>query len=320
MSANAREPGDVDPSRFGTFEMFKTSRSVFQVLVLVLLWFCSPPPPPPVSGSWLLGRRRGDGDVDGADRPNVAPDEFKRQENKQAFWSQRAHSLSLTLRLTLFLSLPLSPSPLYLSSAVPLSSPLLTSSFFIPSSPHLQNSPRVFQPDFFPPSYLHAPEPCPAAVRVRQKQQGDRHHLTSRGADRQTDQQTESQTRASLFPYVQSWCSAQQHNMENVSITSSLEANRSRGLRERPLQPVGHPLAPCAVTSRPVLTPCVFLCIQMGWCEKASPITALLSTASAAHSWVWLRYHLPPQACFPFSKHARFCSDRKHLAVKKTNN
>lgn len=58
----------------------------------------------------LSGRRWGR-KLDSADRPNVAPEEFKRQENKQAFWSQRAHSLSLTLFLSFFHSLS-PPSPL----------------------------------------------------------------------------------------------------------------------------------------------------------------------------------------------------------------
>lgn len=56
----------------------------------------------------LSGRRWGR-ELDSADRPNVAPEEFKRQENKQAFWSQRAHSLSLTLSFFHSLS---PPSPL----------------------------------------------------------------------------------------------------------------------------------------------------------------------------------------------------------------
>lgn len=53
----------------------------------------------------LSGRRWGR-ELDSADRPNVAPEEFKRQENKQAFWSQRAHSLSLTLSFFHSLSPP----------------------------------------------------------------------------------------------------------------------------------------------------------------------------------------------------------------------
>lgn len=41
---------------------------------------------------------------------SVAPEEFKRQENKQAFWSQRAHSLSHPQAHSFFLSL-LHPPP-----------------------------------------------------------------------------------------------------------------------------------------------------------------------------------------------------------------
>lgn len=41
---------------------------------------------------------------------SVAPEEFKRQENKQAFWSQRAHSLSHPQAHSFFLS-SVSPSP-----------------------------------------------------------------------------------------------------------------------------------------------------------------------------------------------------------------
>lgn len=85
----------------------------------------------------LLGCRGADEarERDSADRPDVAPEEFKRQENKQAFWSQRAHSLPLTLPASLFLSLPpsLTPLPLHLASVVSpqLSSPDLYAFFFL---------------------------------------------------------------------------------------------------------------------------------------------------------------------------------------------
>lgn len=57
---------------------------------------------------WDVGEGRQGHVLDSAGRSNVVPEEFKRQENKQAFWSQRAHSLSLFLSLLL---LSLSPSP-----------------------------------------------------------------------------------------------------------------------------------------------------------------------------------------------------------------
>lgn len=131
----------------------------------------------------LSGRRWGC-KLDSADRPNVAPEEFKRQENKQAFWSQRAHSLSLTLFLSFTPSLPL---PLYLSSLV---SPLLTS-IFLSSSKNL--SLCLSSLHFFFLSYLQI-----------QDRETDLHkEKTDTSSDqpggRQTDRHRETQTRASLF-------------------------------------------------------------------------------------------------------------------------
>ncbi|CAB1444542.1 unnamed protein product [Pleuronectes platessa] len=70
---------------------------------------------------------------------------------------------------------------------------------------------------------------CPAALRLRQKLQRDRHHLTSRGADRQTDRQTDRQNHRQGPPYSQ--------------------PNRIRGLRDS---------VPCSrgdAASLPVLSP-----------------------------------------------------------------
>lgn len=136
----------------------------------------------------LSGRRWGR-KLDSADRPNVAPEEFKRQENKQAFWSQRAHSLSLTLFLSFTPSLPL---PLYLSSLV---SPLLTS-IFLSSSKNL--SLCLSSLHFF--SILSAnPGPRDESCRETDLHKEKTDTSSDQPGGRQTDRHRETQTRASLF-------------------------------------------------------------------------------------------------------------------------
>lgn len=159
----------------------------------------------------LSGRRWGR-KLDSADRPNVAPEEFKRQENKQAFWSQRAHSLSLSLSFFLSFFHSLSPpSPLLILASF--SSPDLY--FFYPP---LKTSPCVFLPSiFFFLSYLQIQDrETRAAERQTYIKKRQTHHLTSQGADRQTDTEKHRQGP----PYstnILSWCRAEEHDMENVT-------------------------------------------------------------------------------------------------------
>lgn len=189
------------------------------------------------------------------------------------------HSLSLC---SVFLSL--SPSPLYLSLVVLLSSPDL---YFFINVPALKTS--SLNINLF---FLLSTHPRPsfwfdrktrAAVR-----QTDRHHLTSRG---HTDRQKHKQGP----PYstnIQSWSRAGEHDMENVFITPSAAQNTNRVAGK--LFPAATQTL-CAVTNTLAapftVLQCVFLCIRVGWCEKASPVTVLFSRVSAAHSWVWLGYH-----------------------------
>lgn len=170
----------------------------------------------------LSGRRWGR-KLDSADRPNVAPEEFKRQENKQAFWSQRAHSLSLTLFLSFIPSLPL---PLYLSSLV---SPLLTS-IFLSSSKNL--SLCLSSLHFF--FYLICKSRTERQTSIKKRQT---HHLTSQGADRQTDTEKHRQGP----PYstnILSWCRAEEHDMENVtpSLVFKKKKKKTGTQRNFPLQ------------------------------------------------------------------------------------
>lgn len=219
----------------------------------------------------LSGRRWGR-KLDSADRPNVAPEEFKRQENKQAFWSQRAHSLSLTLFLSFIPSLPL---PLYLSSLV---SPLLTS-IFLSSSKNL--SLCLSSLHFF--FYLICKSRTERQTSIKKRQT---HHLTSQGADRQTDTEKHRQGP----PYstnILSWCRAEEHDMENV--TPSLVFKKKKNRDSEKLSPPNifccHEHARCFIFT-PLLgvLGSVFLCMQMGRCQKASPFTVLLLRVRADHS------------------------------------
>lgn len=242
----------------------------------------------------LSGRRWGR-KLDSADRPNVAPEEFKRQENKQAFWSQRAHSLSLTLFLSFTPSLPL---PLYLSSLV---SPLLTS-IFLSSSKNL--SLCLSSLHFF--SYHICKSRTERQTSIKKRQT---HHLTSQGADRQTDTEKHRQGP----PYstnILSWCRAEEHDMENV--TPSLvfkKKKKKQGLRET--FPSKHFLLSrtCSLLHFYSSTGCAWQCFLMhadGPVSKGLSLYSSVVETACWSLWVWLCYHLPPQACFPFSKQARF--------------
>lgn len=140
----------------------------------------------------LSGRRWGR-KLDSADRPNVAPEEFKRQENKQAFWSQRAHSLSLSLSFFLSFFHSLSPpSPLLILASF--SSPDLY--FFYPP---LKTSPCVFLPSIFFSILSANPGPRDESCRETDLHKEKTDASSDQPGGRQTDRHRETQTRASLF-------------------------------------------------------------------------------------------------------------------------
>lgn len=91
---------------------------------------------------------------------------------------------------------------------------------------------------------------------------------------------------------------AEEQDVENVLIAPSIAEN-THGER-------GEKFPPAAVTHTP--TPACFLMrYRWGRREKAalSHHSSVVVRARCSR-WVWLHYHLPPQANFPLSKHARF--------------
>lgn len=141
----------------------------------------------------LSGRRWGR-KLDSADRPNVAPEEFKRQENKQAFWSQRAHSLSLSLSFFLSFFHSLSPpSPLLILASF--SSPDLY--FFLSSFKNL--SLCLSSLHFFFSILSANPGPRDESCRETDLHKEKTDASSDQPGGRQTDRHRETQTRASLF-------------------------------------------------------------------------------------------------------------------------
>lgn len=92
---------------------------------------------------------------------------------------------------------------------------------------------------FFPPfflSYLHIQDrEARAAERQTSIKKRQTHHLTSQGADRQTDTEKHRQGP----PYstnILSWCRAEEHDMENVTPSLVLKKKKTGTRRNFPLQ------------------------------------------------------------------------------------
>lgn len=106
-------------------------------------------------------------------------------------------------------------------------------------------------------------------------------------------------TRTSLF-----------HGDGNMTwkISSSLHRTWSRTSAQSPPPPqlkssVTHMLAASFPTSEHLCECFLMHASVAGVKRPSSPIALLLWLCAAL--WVWLHYHLPPQAYFPFSKHSR---------------
>lgn len=144
------------------------------------------------------------------------------------------------------------------------------------------------------------------------------------GGHRQTGGQTDRNTdKGPLIPQTWSWCRAEEHSTENVFIPPSLAQKHERGLKRKlfPLRPLSAVTNALAASLRLHHWACVtvfsYAC-RRSWCEKAahSPYSSVVVSACCS-LWVWLHYHLPPRAYFPFSKTCQISSSRKHLPGKK---
>lgn len=102
--------------------------------------------------------------------------------------------------------------------------------------------------------------------------------------------------------------------MENVFITPSLVQKHGEGTLERTFPPPAtSPLSRTRRLPRPGSTTehvceCFLMHtdgagVKMG---RPFPLQFCCCERVLLSLWVWLHYHLPPQAYFPFSKHARF--------------
>lgn len=257
-----------------------------------LFWFWHGPAPLCDSGTvaGMSGRRWGR-ELDSADRPNVAPEEFKRQENKQAFWSQRAHSLSLTLFLSFSPSLPL-PLPLSMVVSPQLSSPdLYFLSIFLLLKPlHVSLVPPLST--FFSILSTHLSSCFDWKTRAAERQTSEERQTDiiwpARG---QTDRQTETQTRASLFHKHTVMLQSRGTRHGKCLHHSIFSTKHEQGLRRKLSPPATQTFS--AVTDTLAASFRLYDCVcesvfsyayRWGWCEKASPITVLLSRVSAAHS------------------------------------
>ncbi|MED6241419.1 hypothetical protein ATANTOWER_013926 [Ataeniobius toweri] len=59
--------------------------------------------------------------------------------------------------------------------------------------------------------------------------------------------------------------------------------------------------------------------MQMGQCEKASPIKAVLSGSACRSLWVWLGFHLTPSGRFSIFKTSQISSRKNHSLLIKIN-
>lgn len=129
---------------------------------------------------------------------------------------------------------------------------------------------------------------------------------TDRGtaSDQQTDRHTETQTRASLF---------HKHTVRAQSRGTRHGKCLHRSIGSTKHEQTNFPLEPLqpSALSRILWLPRVFLCMQIGRCEKASPITLLLSLLGVA------RLPFAPSGPFSIFKTRQISSDRKHYDTKQ---
>ncbi len=201
------------------------------------------------------------------------------------------HSLSLSASLFLSFSPPHPPPTLILGS---FSSTLLSWPLFFIHFPSFKTSPRVALPSIFN-FLLYLIYTSIILLWLNDKsiretdlhRETDRHHLTSQGADRQT----ETQTRASLFHKHTVMLQSRGTRHGKCLHRSIFSTKHEQGLRRKVSPPATQTFS--AVTNIHWLphsdstTVCVSVfsyAYRWGWCEKASPITVLLSRVSAAHS------------------------------------
>lgn len=97
-----------------------------------------------------------------------------------------------------------------------------------------------------------------------------------------------------------------EHDVENFLITpQNLIRDFSTKPPHPPLKTVTHMLAASFPTSEHLCECFLMHASGAGVKRPSSPITLLFWLCAALSLWVWLHYHLPPQAYFPFSKHSR---------------
>lgn len=230
-------------------------------------------------------------------------------------------SLSLSLPHSFFLSLPLSPSPplLILGSSPQLYSPDLYFSILLLKPLHLCFFPPFptlfsFYLLFSPPYLIYTSKTgrsCfdwktrAAKRRIAKERQTDRHHLTSHRADRQTDRNTD---KGLLIQQTYGHGAEQSNTTWKMYSSLHLKHKTRTGTEANfPLRPLRHFLS-CTYKlphfhSTTAMCVCESVCFLMhtdGLVWKGLSHYSFVVVSECCSLWVWLGYHLPPQAYFPF--------------------